>query len=413
MNQDALGGAEHDLRSNDPNDFNIMMQRALTRAHAFRASSDDLLILSGGSQHGAFGAGFFEGMGETRAGVPNYTFVTAVSTGALVSTLVFLANEPIRGKRTYPSYMVGAAGVSNLKDLGAIFAVDKEGEIIHVWDSHPPLGVPIVGLQKGALATFAPLRSLIFGMLNNGTLEELQEAYNHGDGRHLLVGVTDLEDSAGYAIDLTQYVDDAMRDRVNPDIIRTCYIDALLASSSVPPGMPPISLTLYPAAHSDVTPRTSMFVDGGARFGVFWGQLVYKPLPELKNATVLMNGTFKAGPWDDFHKDGKWGLIRVAKRSSDILINQIYRFSVDQVRQQFSAAGKTLKFVYISNNGLEKYGGDVAKNPDLYPFRRSTCGGWRKYDEDNLHPLEFHPNYMQCLVEYGRVRGSQAPWNYP
>jgi len=273
----------------------------------------------------------------------------------------------------------------------------------------------IEGVAKGSLATFRPLRSLIFGMLSDATLSDIKAAYDHGNGRHLLVGVTNLESGDGYAIDLTQYVDGAFQPRGNNDLVRHCYIDALLASSSVPPGMPPVSLTLYSPANPQPEPKSALYIDGGARFGVFWGQLNGEPIPNLKRVTMLVNGTLSAGPWEDFQKKGKWSILSTAKRSSEILINQIYRFSVDKIEGRVPK-GVQLNEALISNLGLMKrYGPEAAIAPDLFvhPSGKDgrTCGDWFRYDHDHYHPLEFHPHYMQCLVAYGRMRGATAPWN--
>ena len=48
-----------------------------------------ILELSGGGAHGAFGAGFLAGWSETGA-YPEFDIVTGVSTGALMSTFAFL-----------------------------------------------------------------------------------------------------------------------------------------------------------------------------------------------------------------------------------------------------------------------------------------------------------------------------------
>ena len=71
------------------------------------AMRPSVLILSGGSQHGAFGAGFFAGM----TAVPEYKLVTGVSTGALQSTFLFLANRPAPADRIYPAYFPAGAGI--------------------------------------------------------------------------------------------------------------------------------------------------------------------------------------------------------------------------------------------------------------------------------------------------------------
>src|SRR5690242_6486391 len=59
----------------------------------------EIAVLSGGSQHGAFGAGLFLGLPS----VPTYDVVTGVSTGSLQSTIVFLANQLVPGDRVYPA----------------------------------------------------------------------------------------------------------------------------------------------------------------------------------------------------------------------------------------------------------------------------------------------------------------------
>lgn len=53
--------------------------RDLTEANA----PSEVLVLSGGSQHGLFGTGFFLG----RLSVPTYRLVTGVSTGSLQTTM--------------------------------------------------------------------------------------------------------------------------------------------------------------------------------------------------------------------------------------------------------------------------------------------------------------------------------------
>src|SRR5947207_2377511 len=49
-----------------------------------------VLVLSGGDQDGAFGAGFLHGWRQARGGRPSFDIVTGVSTGALMATFAFL-----------------------------------------------------------------------------------------------------------------------------------------------------------------------------------------------------------------------------------------------------------------------------------------------------------------------------------
>jgi len=106
INDNGLGASIPLTQDTDQHAFRKMVSDTLSKAHALRGRGEDVLILSGGSQHGAYGAGFFAGMAkselpEFKDGVPEYVFVTGVSTGALVSTLVFLANA--RSKADAPT----------------------------------------------------------------------------------------------------------------------------------------------------------------------------------------------------------------------------------------------------------------------------------------------------------------------
>src|SRR5689334_20243047 len=76
VNQNGLGAGDHAFAGQEPDELTKKMSAELGAVRPLRQSNDDLLILSGGSQHGAFGAGFFEGLGETPSGVPTYRFVT-------------------------------------------------------------------------------------------------------------------------------------------------------------------------------------------------------------------------------------------------------------------------------------------------------------------------------------------------
>jgi predicted acylesterase/phospholipase RssA len=71
-----------------------------------RGGPGSMLFLSGGSQQGAFGAGFLNGWSEARGGdatrgaLPEFTVVTGISTGAILSTWAFL-NDPAPLAREY------------------------------------------------------------------------------------------------------------------------------------------------------------------------------------------------------------------------------------------------------------------------------------------------------------------------
>src|SRR5204863_400759 len=72
------------------------------RAAARSGQPFRLLALSGGSLHGAFGAGFLDGWRRSSPGerLPEFDVVTGISTGSILSTFAFLGNTE-RGVTRY------------------------------------------------------------------------------------------------------------------------------------------------------------------------------------------------------------------------------------------------------------------------------------------------------------------------
>lgn len=370
-----------------------------------------ILVLSGGSQHGAFGSGFFAGL----SAVPAYDVVTAVSTGALQSTFVFLANqgEPIRKYLPYMSKApsVGTPGRTNLEDLEVAYAISTEGDLMKV------SGLGYIGAAlNGSIATFGPLKAMMEGMISNATLKQV--AAQARLKRRLLVGVADLDDGRGYALDLTRLVEDA----TDVADVRDCYIDALIASSSVPPGVPPVTLKvdLDPDGKHDL--RQHMFMDGGALFGVFFQQVhdsvgrapTPGRTPSAADVTLVVNGTLYGTPWLDKggHAVGKWSVVNFGLRAVDLLQTQVYRFSVDDI-EKWALPNGILRMAFISNENLKT----LTELPDDHSFttgsdRKTNCGQFRAEDKAVSHPQEFDAKYMQCLIDYGRARGAKDPWNH-
>lgn len=357
-----------------------------------------VLILSGGSQNGAFGAGFFAGMRH----VPDYKLVTGVSTGSLQSTFLFLANTPVPADRTFPAYFGSQpAAHTNPGDLALAYSIGREGDLIKV-GGKGQLG----GVIRGSIGEFGPLRETLRGLLSPDTLRAVGAAYrpNPEEGRRLLVGVTDVNDGAGYAIDLTELASRLLDDRQPYGTVRDCYIDALIASSSVPLAALPVTLERRDA---NGTLTRHLYVDGGARFGVFWSQLGEVLAGGLDpEVTLIVNGSLYGKPWLD--KAGapqtNWSALSLALRTVSILENQVYRFSVDNVSRAAPGSG-SIRMAFISNDNLGGW-----PEPMDFAWNGRTCAAWN--DIDNLDkPTEFHARYMRCLLEYGRARGAAMAWN--
>jgi len=363
-----------------------------------RPARREVLMLSGGSQHGAFGSGLFRGLPK----VPEYDVVTGVSTGALMSTPLFLANQDAPKDRAYPSYVkadprLGSPGQSNVSDLALAYAISQESDLLHVRGS----GIGSA-LLSGSIATFEPLRRLLEALISEDTIRSVADEANKKK-RKLFVGVTNLDDGYGYAVDLTQLATEAVSSG-SISTARQCYIDALLASASVPPGVGPISLKLKGQA------SPNLFMDGGARYGVFFDQLGgVVTADEPADVTLVVNGSLYGESWTD--KQGqpvtKWSVLNLGFRAIDLLENQVYRLSVADQEEWATRPGSSLKVAFISNEGLTK----MPMSADDWKFNGETCADARRRDQQKSAPVEFYPSYMRCLIDYGQARGSSDPWN--
>jgi hypothetical protein len=83
--------AENSVRTAD---FNVLMNGFLHRAHE-KTGPIDLLIVSGGGDWGAFGAGVLKGWGRVKGDLarPQFDVVTGVSTGAMIAPFAFLGDD--------------------------------------------------------------------------------------------------------------------------------------------------------------------------------------------------------------------------------------------------------------------------------------------------------------------------------
>lgn len=375
-----------------------------------------IAVLSGGSQNGSFGAGLFKGLDE-HGDVPDYRIVTAISTGALQSTFVFLANRPVPTDRVYADYMkaaqgVGEVGQSNLGDLRLAYALSSEADVMDVagWRN-----ASIV--RNGSVARFDPLRSTLRGLISPQTLAAVaaEGQAERSDGkptRKLLVGVANLDDGKAYAVDMTRLAADP---RLSPEAKRDCYVETLLASSTVPPGVPPVTLKLEVidklGEGRNLIREPEMFIDGGARYGVFIDSVIdVAKLDEELQVDVVVNSAIFEKPWtnDKGEPFEKWSIYNVGLRSVDILQNQVYQLSVDRVLRWARDNGN-LRMAFISKNRLQ-----IFQDDPLTGFvydGGTTCAAALEADKREFSPYEFHPRYMRCMAEYGGERAARDAWN--
>lgn len=255
----------------------------------------NFLILSGGGQWGAFGAGFLRGWSHKGTGAAarpeRFDLVTGVSTGALQSTFAFL-------------------GQGQDDALVAAYTLTSERQLVR------PHGSTFF-LRHASLADTAPAEAYI-----RRRLQPLmdQVAAPENESRRLLVGVVDALDGRMYAIDLTRIARELTgAEREN------CYAGALLASSAVP------------VVFRQVTVDGRPYLDGGVRQSVFVTDIQDAAGRALGagrrtgNMYVLMNGDTTTKAVDTLPAR----LLPTLNRLRSVVFNQIELTSIYNVAQRF------------------------------------------------------------------------------
>ncbi len=372
------------------------------RAMAVPGSTNSFLSLSGGSLNGAYGAGYLDEWRSQSPGgrLPPFSTVTGISTGAILATFAF-TNRTDAAVRGYT--------ITREDQLLKPFVKPNKGKL--------GLGAYVKMLRRGSLGDLSPLRT----RLNETIDDEMLRAVAAGaaDGRLLLVGVVDVDTGEAKALDLTNMAERwaaAKDDRAN---LRLCYMDAIVASSSAPMAAAPVYID------------NRMYIDGGARFGMFADRQVeaaalFRASPEGKAATapenfLLINGDQRIkprcakadetlctlnDPTGGEAAPAAWRLTDLALRSEQILANQVYRFSESQV-----ARGGTVARVSKIDSSVD--GHEYVLNDPVLGSGKHYCSEWAKLDVDLDDPVQFKPRYMRCLIDYGRARALAEQWWKP
>lgn len=185
----------------------------------------DVLVLSGGGEDGAFGAGLLTEW--TRLGTrPEFRVVTGVSTGALSAPFAFL-------------------GPSRDVQLRDVYTTINAGRVL-AWRSWT------AALFDDSVADSAPLAAMIARFMDEGMLAEIAAAYDAG--RLLLIGTTDLDARRGVVWNIG-----AIARSGHPEALGLVR-RVLLASASIPGIFPPVMFDV----EADGRRFQEMHVDGGA-----------------------------------------------------------------------------------------------------------------------------------------------------
>jgi predicted acylesterase/phospholipase RssA len=185
----------------------------------------DVLVLSGGGEDGAFGAGLLTEW--TRQGTrPEFRVVTGVSTGALAAPFAFL----------------GPARDAELREVYTTIDMSR----VLAWRQWT------AALLDDAVGDSAPLAATIARFLDEAMLAEIATAYEAG--RVLLIGTTDLDARRGVVWNMGAIARSGAPGAL--DLARR----VLLASASIPGVFPPVMFDV----EAEGRRFQEMHVDGGA-----------------------------------------------------------------------------------------------------------------------------------------------------
>jgi predicted acylesterase/phospholipase RssA len=191
----------------------------------------DILIISGGGDWGAFGAGFLKGWGKVPRdhplAKPDFTVVTGVSTGALIAPFAFLNTDESIDR------------IGNLYRNPKPDWVKQRG-VLYFLPSHISFA-EIPGLERELRVQVTP--DMIKKIAEKGA-----------DGHALVVNTSSVDDGTPYAFDL---VDEAQRAVESGSLDRIYTI--LLASAGIP--------AAFPFRIVD----NHMLVDGGVTGNIIYG----------------------------------------------------------------------------------------------------------------------------------------------
>ncbi|WP_170423683.1 patatin-like phospholipase family protein [Ruegeria arenilitoris] len=201
-----------------------------TLAQVPRGRGLDILALSGGGQHGAYGAGVLNGWTDTGTR-PTFDVVTGISTGALIAPFAFLGSDyDDRLQRFYTE--TATRDVVRLNLPGAVFG-------------------------RGFLTKATPLKEAIRQELTDDLIRKIAE--QHRKGRQLLIGTTNIDAERPVLWNIGAIAQsDTPKAR---ELIR----DVILASASIPVVFQPVSIEI---TNGEVQ-REELHVDGGLTREIF------------------------------------------------------------------------------------------------------------------------------------------------
>lgn len=336
------------------------------------------LLLSGGGQWGAFGAGFLGSLQASPAAIEP-DIITGVSTGGLQSLFAMVGTQVAyeRLVRAYsPSRQADLVTANSTLltaftgSMAGIKPLRRAIEAALCNEGDPARGCPMItalaGSRREALIGFVEARS----------------------GQFVVADVKKMADTTGAA-----YAGIGDRNRV----ARDCLTGAALASAGMPLFFQPVRI------------NGRVYYDGGVRQSVFLAKVAeaaaasmtddsgasVRPPPTLY---VIRNGPTQllgpdGKPGDDDKVDSKFDALTAALRAQSIIVNQVEIGSIAALRL-FHPTGE-IKLATADGYQNHRW--------------RDASGASRTCDKGQER--FFNPDFMACLRSLGRAKaGRPSPW---
>lgn len=335
-------------------------RREVMRLNPALAERQDMLALSGGAEDGAYGAGFLKGWTE-RGDRPEFTWVSGISTGALLAPFAFLGSD-YDDELQHFFTGISADDVVELRPLSVLFGSSSVGDT-------------------------APLRQTIEDTIDDSFIAAI--ARESRRGRFLMIGTTNL-DAQRHVIWNIGAIAESGRSDAKP-LIR----DILLASASIPGAFPPVTFDVT----IDGKRYQELHVDGGITHQIF----AYPPAIRLREVEARLGIAPKKTMWvirntkiDADYQPVGMGVTDIVTRSINTLTKYQGRGDLLAMESLARRDGLDLRLTYVPASfdvpyvklfdpdymsALYKVGYDAALQPD--PWRREV-GNLLLRDADGL-----------------------------
>lgn len=344
----------------------------------------NVLLLSGGGQWGAFGAGLLSQL-QQQGDLPEFTAVNGISTGAM-QALYVAAGRP-------EDYLA----LSDVYQLSADHYVRHNGGLSPLW--------------RGSRATFAPLRSLLESRLCPAGTDApcpLIDAIRQSP-RNLFIGMVQAQSGRFAYVDVRGLLvaidgDSRLSQRAKRTVAQQCVTAVAMGSSSIPVMLQRVRIHYV---DHDGSQRHDIFYDGGVRYSVFDATIAAyaqnASRRRLANAVaadsaaavevapvnlyIVRNGPLR--PFADDHINNSGSILDAAMRGYALMVNQSEIMSIRAMRLY----NRTGAIRYVTADG---YTG----NADCVEH----AGTSRK------HQLQFYQPFMQCLASHGADIARAGGW---